>query len=228
MTRAEKSVKLSLVLDMDGTLVSHIAHGNSVDTYIPVARPYLFEFLCTCFEKFRCVGIWTAAEPRWYWRVSTIVLQPLLEEVSRSLGRPCFFSFVWSRDTCRIVRPGRTPADPPRLLTKPLKFIWERTYSPYCHFTADNTVVVDDMPQTFAENYANAVQVPKYEIGRNHQQAFRDCYLLQLSEHFEELDLHYQLHGSIRCAEKIKWNHLNYFSVCIQRQHENVHCRFGR
>ena len=197
-------VKLSLVLDMDGTLISHIARGPTTEEYLPVARPYLFWFLCACFENFLCVSIWTAAEPRWYYRVSDMVLQPILLEVSKYLGKPCSFSFVWSRKACRVIVPGYTPNSPPVHMTKPLDRIWAKDRRPYCYYTADNTIIVDDNEQTFVENLENAIHIPKFNTFSH--LARPDTCLWQLGRHFEKLHNEYKASGTIHNAVKINWH----------------------
>lgn len=134
--------KLSIILDMDGTLIASTGTSSP-----PKPRPYLKPFLRFCFENYRFVGIWTAANAAWYDHVNEKVFAPIL----KSLGKK--FSFVYVDTKVRTTGGERT---------KPLQNIWKRTTGVFTHFTPTNTIIVDDTRSVCALNKSSCMIVPKY------------------------------------------------------------------
>lgn len=84
-----------IVLDMDGTLVSHDAFAHP--------RPGLAEFLDFCFANFHTVSIWSAADRVW---ISNILSGPVFCKYN--------FHLVWTRNECVLAHD---------IFTKPLSKI---------------------------------------------------------------------------------------------------------
>jgi hypothetical protein len=135
---------------MDGTLIDNIppqitGFPENPDKFstTPVARPGLRDILAFAFANYKRVSIWTAASINWYKKVYENVLRPALP-----LGKD--FHFVKTRS------PG--PYIPLKSLTE--------IYAEYSDYKPENTIIVDDNGLTFANNIANAEQIPSFFYDR--------------------------------------------------------------
>lgn len=155
----------------------------------PVARPHLCEFLQFAFESCRAVGVWTAASSDWFGIVYRSVLEPALRDIGRlpplidgdqgshpklvSTAIGAGFDFVWTKKQCRVVRPK--PSDDPEAgwvfggceqlparSLKPLCRMWRPDFRARYGATRDTTLIIDDTPTTYNNNYGNAISVAKY------------------------------------------------------------------
>ncbi len=148
---------MNIILDMDGTLIDNIG-------FTPYARPHLKNFLNFCFHNFQHVSIWTAASPEWFQVVNQHIFQHLLE------GRT--FHFVWTRDRCTITTASYLDYDEldgrnnefvlcyPGRIEKRLTKVYKAFKKQY---NRHNTLIVDDLPETYSKNYGNAIPIHKYE-----------------------------------------------------------------
>lgn len=153
----QKSV---LVLDLDETLVHTVPKGTLVsrtgkpnyylwDGSMGFIRPGLKEFLSYVQRSFTHVGIWTAADARY---ASYIV-----EHVLKPLGfRP---KFILAGHHCEIVRYNGV-----LIRIKPLRTLWSRAEYNWLGATPENTVVVDDRPETASANSGNLFQIPQFSL----------------------------------------------------------------
>jgi TFIIF-interacting CTD phosphatase-like protein len=191
--RKEKQ-KFHIILDIDGTLIDNV--GDSI-----YQRPYLKEFLDYCFETFETVSIWTAASREWYNEVNEKIFSKLKlktkESLQSKLLTPRKFYFVWTGERCTFISDQKAIEDgdfyAQRIKIKRLKKIWDKRGL----LTRHNTLILDDTPITYAENYGNAIPIDTY----NHKNEDDDS-LLKLIEWLPNLfDKH------IRSTEKRKWNY---------------------
>ncbi len=152
--------KTVLVLDLDETLIHTVPKGTLLsrtgtphyylwDGSIGFIRPGLKEFLNYVQRSFTHVGIWTAADARY---ASYIV-----EHVLKPLGfRP---KFILAAHHCEIV-----PYNGVFIRIKPLRTLWSRAEYSWLGATPDNTVVVDDRPETASANSGNLFQIPQFSL----------------------------------------------------------------
>lgn len=146
---------MNLILDVDGTLIDKDDDGEVIE------RPHLKEFLSFVFSHFQTVSLWTSATPRWLNKVMTTVLDPAIPE-----GKS--FYFIWTREMCvheKIAFDLR-----PRI-RKPLSLVFA-TF-PLTH-TAQNTIIVDDSPETYELNQSCAVPIAPYKWGHGIQHSDDD------------------------------------------------------
>lgn len=145
---------LVVVWDLDGTLIRDNEEGD----FSVVMRPGVEAALSLCFATCKHVGVWTAASRWWFDLVHRTALKSILDRIGYS------FSFVWCGDRCtRISRPyaddGFSNSFSPSMPIKPLGKFWKcRRWGATRH----NTVVVDDTPRTFVNNWGNAMAVPTF------------------------------------------------------------------
>ena len=132
---------------MDNTLIA----SDSTNIY---PRPFLVPFLKFCFENFRTVSIWTAAEESWFNIVNKFVFQPILTQLSQQLHKQCKFYFVLTRPSVKFVYTSHTSklgqqnvGQQSVVMIKDLNDIWRKPLT-YPGFTMGNTVIIDDIPET--------------------------------------------------------------------------------
>lgn len=136
----------NIILDMDGCLldaITPILPENPVryKEPIPVARPGLRKLLRYVFSKYKHVSIWTAAHKVWFDKCYKQVISPNMPPGAN-------FHFVRTH-----------PVGTPRVPLKALRLIYAEYPGEY---TAENTTIVDDNPETFQDNVANAECVEHY------------------------------------------------------------------
>ena len=136
-----------IIFDMDGTLADNIPPGTrgfpenpDLCRPTPIARPGMKQALEYAFGNFKHVSIWTAGTDAWFNRVFKTLFEPALPPGKN-------FHFVKTRNP-------NTPYVP----LKPLTAI----YAQYPEYTASNTVIVDDNPETFRDNPENAEHIPSF------------------------------------------------------------------
>jgi len=135
----------NIILDMDGFLLDNIPlrrgfTENPSNQTFPVPRPYLGNFLRFVFKKYRRVSIWTAATSVWFDVCYEHTIKP-------NMPAGASFDFVRTH-----------PDGTPRVPVKPLSTIFRE----HPEYTAANTTIGDDNPETFRDNIANAEQLPHY------------------------------------------------------------------
>lgn len=138
---------MNLILDLDGTLIDCDDDGDAVP------RPHLREFLAGVFSLFSTVSIWTNATPYWF---NTVYQNVLIDFVPN--GKQ--FLFVWTREKCVL----QQEAFHRPITRKPLSLVYESfatTHSP------DNTIVVDDTPETYGLNPEAAIPISRFHWNSN-------------------------------------------------------------
>lgn len=191
--------ELNLVLDMDSTLISNF--GSNINP-----RPYLQPFLTFCFKNFKSVSIWTAADTVWFSAVNHVLFQPLMKHISQTIGKECKFRFVYVRPQGTIkyvIRPEYHFAPQP-IFVKELRKLWSNRLK-FPDFTPHNTLIVDDTPETFSQNYRNAIHIPAFAYSNS-----QDHELLKLMFYLRELGQHYAANRTILNADKQNWNLRNH------------------
>lgn len=126
-------MKCHLVLDLDGTLVHD---GNP--------RPGLSQFLEFCFDNFKTVSIWTAADRSWWnfcWTEHMLQFD---------------FDRVLSRKDCEFSLTSQK-------IIKPLRKIWAN----YPDCTKFNTLLIDDTPIVAEENPRNLISIPMFGFDKD-------------------------------------------------------------
>jgi len=188
---------LRIVLDIDGTLIK-IPDGSSTVTL----RPYVIEFLNFCFNTFEKVSIWTAATPEW----ARFVLAHLT--VSNG-GKEFPFDFVYSREKCstKIIQNSFYPE---QMYIKPLRKVWKSCPG----YDRHNTVIVDDIPETFQDNYGNGIPITSYFGGFDENLINLISFLTNLNEIYKEC-------STIRYVDKRNW--MNNFNLLFEEDLENVY-----
>lgn len=127
---------LHIILDVDGTLVV----DTDDDSKIPEFRPYLREFLHFLFETFATVSIWSNASAEW--------INPIVEKIKSTMDLPRDFLFVRTRTTFYMAINAQHKI-------KYLKNIYRQHKSLNTH----NTLILDDTPATYRNNYGNAIGI---------------------------------------------------------------------
>lgn len=128
-------MQLHLVLDVDGTLVAEASDESSV----PALRPHLREFLEFAFATFETVSVWSNARSAW--------IAPILARIQEQCPHPGFH-FVRTGDTRRAHSPQN--AEVKRL---------KKLYKAHPRLTQDNTLILDNTPATYHQNYGNAIGI---------------------------------------------------------------------
>lgn len=126
-------MEFHLVLDVDGTLVAETDN----DTCVPARRPHLGAFLEFVFAEFASVSVWSNARPEW--------ILPILAKIREEHKHP-EFAFVRTRTRRRARSQNNEDL-------KKLKKVFRDGR------TRDNTLILDDLPATYHQNYGNAVGI---------------------------------------------------------------------
>lgn len=149
-----------LVLDLDGTLLySRCASKSPMSYEAPadfrdetigletVKRPGLDAFLEFCFSSFETVSVWTAAQPLYAEYVVKNICPP---------GRR--FHSVRTIASCTLRKEGDGFA-----ILKQLRNVWNKGPLRSMGAKKNNTIIIEDTPDTCRKNYGNAVYVTPYE-----------------------------------------------------------------
>ena len=166
-----------LVLDVDGTLVAETGD----DTTLPKPRPHLQEFLQFAFKNFEKVAVWSAASPQW--------INPIVEKVIKP---PQPFHFVWV-NIC-VTRQARASRECYGTVdvVKPLRKLTKK----FPEYAEHNTLILDDTPSTYKQNYGNAIGISSYTGGED------DTELLKVMEWITQWKEEYHQTGTIRHIHK--------------------------
>jgi len=185
-----------LFLDLDGCIVlDEAACGWAVP---PRPRPFLAMFLATAFHCCASVSLWTAAGSNWLQRVRSMIDEQSLLPAGAS------FLLEWSGDRCRqranlaAIEAGDFYAR--RLPSKPLLKAWRRGAGRRAGMKRHNTLIVDDTPSTYRDNYGNALPIAPFDA--LHQEA-HDDELRRLASFLPVL----AALPDIRSVEKRGWSH---------------------
>lgn len=125
---------INLILDLDGTLIELV---DDIRT-LPKPRPHLHIFLDWCFLNFQHVSIWSAASSDW--------VKEMLIHIQAS-HYP--FHFIWADKHIT------------RTKNHVIKKLW-KVCREYPEYTLDNTLILDDTPSTYKNNYGNGIGIMPY------------------------------------------------------------------
>ena len=157
-----------IILDLDGTLIA------SDKNNIPCPRPFLYTFLIFCFNNFKSVSIWTAANNQWLEKVYNEIFQPLLRNNAYK------FRFMWYYDMCEkryeklIFTPHFTNSDN-FIYVKSLKKVWNK----YSDMNKKNTIIIDDNIYSSLDNLENSLEIKGWN--------FEDSYDIELKKMMNNL-----------------------------------------
>lgn len=141
-----------IVLDLDGTLIATDANNN------PCPRPFLYDFLIFCFENFKSVSIWTAANFEWL----NVIMKEILEPFLRNTGHK--FRFTWTHEMCdkRYEKLVFTPYHTDSynfVYVKSLKKAWNK----YLDMNKGNTIIIDDNIYSSLDNLENSFEIKPWK-----------------------------------------------------------------
>ena len=141
-----------IILDLDGTLISRDPKNN------PRQRPFLYNFLVFCFENFKSVSIWTAANFQWLDIVMNDILNPFLRNYGYN------FRFIWTYEMCdkRYEKLIFTPNYTNKydyVYVKSLKKVWKK----YLDMNEKNTIMVDDNIYSSLDNLENSFEIKSWD-----------------------------------------------------------------
>ena len=172
---------MHIVLDVDGTLISEGKTKEEVK-----ARPHLGEFLDFCFAAFESVSIWTAASREYF------------DEVHSPFLREYKFQHIFTGEKCTRTYQSSLywSVQPQCLVKKSLRKFWKLKDQGY---NQDNTIIIDDTPETYRNNYGNGIPIDSYYGNTD------DMVLKDLKDFLKQLKMIYQNTGSIRQVEKRFW-----------------------
>lgn len=146
-----------IVLDLDATLIASDKNSN------PYPRPFLYSFLIFCFENFKSVSIWTAANKEWLEKVYNEIFQHLLRNNAYK------FRFMWCNDMCEkryeklIFTPHFTNSYN-IVYVKPLKKVW--TY--FLNMNKENTIIIDDNIYSSLDNLENSIEIKAWKYDESY------------------------------------------------------------
>lgn len=185
---------VSLVLDIDGTLLSDAATFPTPS----MLRPHVHTFLDFAFRSCRSVGIWTAANDAW--------CDAFLKAVDP--GHEYQWAFTWTGN--RVSTHWRHDDDvgcavPTRL--KRLRKIWRKRggYLRRQGFAQDSTLIVDDNQSVCKDNYGNAIYINPYSYDGSNGADCNDDSLLMLQSYLHRLIEFCATGSSVRSIDKRDW-----------------------
>lgn len=179
---------LSLILDIDGTLIAEGRHIHRI-----MLRPGVVEFLQQCKRRGYLLAIWTAASPAWAYGVATKLCK-LVQNDKHECSLECkrTFEFVWTGERQRsrkVPAVYYSDADDHCRWCGPYKhdcrqcMCWQYAYACPCRHTKDlrkiwyaeddstksfgtkhRTLIIENTPQKCIHNYGNAIYVPTFKF----------------------------------------------------------------
>lgn len=182
-----------LVLDLDQTLIYSSRVPIDIDNtevkdpdfiglgFCFYKRNGLDKFIEFCFQHFD-VAVWTAAGEDY--------AQHIISNIFGSHASN--LKFIYTSNKCSH---KYDPEIMERYCFKRLKKIWNKKNN---EFTRYNTIIIDDNPSVYQENYGNALPVREF-IGQN------DNELLLLIQYLPNLKNKYHYFNSIRNIDKRSW-----------------------
>ena len=173
-----KIKKYNIILDLDNTLICSLDmkheinkipqdirekfHSINMDNYYQVfERPYLQDFLTYLFDNFN-VSIFTAADKDY---ALFVIDNIILRNKSRKLD---YIMFNFHVQLSEIYFSS----------IKDLSLLWNIFRLP--KYNRDNTIIIDDLPEVYNANPNNAIQIKKFDILANPEDAVHDVELLKL------------------------------------------------
>ncbi len=193
---------MNIILDMDQTLIDGRLPGENISLKTGVFnRPYLYDFLKFCFLNFEKVSIWTAASDKWFQHVNREVFNPIIQKLNDETEQNFAFDFVFTRDRCTHTwRHSEWHGHHIRVRLKRLRKLF-RSKDKYKDYTKHNTLVLDDDPRTFQDNYGNSIEIDDWQ-----EYEHEDKQLLLLINYLQNIIFpHYRKHLTIRNLDKRHW-----------------------
>jgi RNA polymerase II subunit A small phosphatase-like protein len=171
-----------LVLDLDETLIYSVENplertpDFSVFNYFVYKRPGVDYFLSTCTSWFD-TAVWTSAGSDYAHQI----IQHIFPE-------PKKLQFIFTEERCNVRFDYESSS---YSYVKRLKKLKKRGYP------LDKVLIVDDTPETFIDNYSNAILVQKYKGEQEDEELFL---LLKYLEMIGSVE-------NVRKIEKREWRH---------------------
>lgn len=173
MNGSERSAERKLlILDLDSTLVwSHFIKKTDIHIitehstaiihlkhHPPIRvnkRPFLGTFLNYCFDNYD-VAVWSAGAKEYVHEICKLIFK----------DRPLIF--IFSKDQCNSDKNGQT--------LKQLSQVWaNKKWSA----NPENTLILDDTPETYSQNSENAVPISSYYGNEHDRELLKVIYLLK-------------------------------------------------
>jgi hypothetical protein len=187
--------KPRILLDVDQTLIGYDKNRN------PHLRPFIIEFLLFCFDNFLSVGLWSAAEPAWFYSIIEKILDPLLEGLNNTHHKKWRFYPILDQTYCTIIVDGPTPA-----LYKDLM----RLYRAFPDHSPSGTLLIDDNLLTFGANRSNTVVVFPFNLQLYDSELY---YLVAFLTRILEL---FDMDPDVRKIDKEDWQRKYIQLVCLK------------
>ena len=148
--KSKQSTGRLLVLDVDGTLIAERKDEKEGIT----ARPGLKEFLLQAHELGYDLAVWSASCREY--------INSVLEEIwpTALVGAPVFI-FTEKECTYRYLGDGLFSSI--RVTIKHLSKVYKR----HSQYTPERTLVIDNTPSTYRDNYGNALRISTYTDGED-------------------------------------------------------------
>jgi len=165
-----------LILDLDETLIYGTEQALCqnedfrVGSYFVYKRPGLEDFLTSSNSLFR-IAIWTAS--------SADYAHEIIEKVFPNSIK---LDFVFTQERCLF---RSNPETGESEIIKPLKKVRR------LGFPIEKLIIVDDIPETFQQNYGNAILIRKFSGDKTDKELFLLRYYLEMIanvENIRELD----------------------------------------
>jgi carboxy-terminal domain RNA polymerase II polypeptide A small phosphatase len=147
MMSTNQHINKLLILDLDETLIysSEVpldrCYDFRVGQYFVYRRPGLTNFLLECSAIFR-IAVWTASSSDYVREILAATLPDNFE-----------LEFIFTRERCTFRFNHETGRQE---IIKSLKKVKRRGYS------LRDMIIIDDLPETFSQNYGNAILVKRY------------------------------------------------------------------
>lgn len=149
--------KILLILDLDETLVYSSENPLErspdfcIEQYFVYTRPGLEDFLNECNQLYK-IAIWTFGSKNY--------AKEIVNNIFPSEIEPCF---IFSRERCSYRFNYEFGVYE---VVKPLKKVKRRGFS------IERIIIIDDSPETFKDNYGNAILVNKYYGDQGDEELF--------------------------------------------------------
>lgn len=137
----KRHLNAHLVLDLDHTLLCSESNDRGWVERV-VLRPHVSCFLEWAFNSFQTVSLFSAAQSNYI-----DVVLPLLGSWP--------WACVWSGLHCRN--------GPAGTIVKPLQLLWDSDWGRRHGATMYNTIMVDDLPESYQLTPSNGLQIPTFD-----------------------------------------------------------------
>ena len=165
--RAPRPGAKLLVLDIDYTLYDHVSTASNLEELM---RPHLHDFLARSYAANYDIIIWSATSMRW------------VERKMQEMGvlDSARFQVLALVDHGSMVTVGPLAGRASVFDCKPLAYLWHH----YPCFSADNTIMFDDLRRNFVMNPGSGLRLRPF---RNGPTSRDDDELLRLADYLEAI-----------------------------------------